>query len=60
MEEPVRQDENLRLAGLRFKASCGDTNAAAELKSALIERMALPFYQAVSIELVCTFCSLQA
>ncbi len=51
IEEPVQQDENLRLAGLRFRAVAGDAAAAAELKSAIVARMALPLYQAVALQL---------
>ena len=52
MDEVIKQDENLRLAGLRFRAAGGDKEAAAALKSALVERKALPFYQLVATELV--------
>lgn len=50
-EDAVKQDENLRLAGLWFKAAHGDAAATTELKSALITRMALPFYQEVEMQL---------
>lgn len=51
IEEPVKQDANLRLAELRFKAAAGDTTAASELKTSIVSRMALPLYEAVSVEL---------
>lgn len=47
----MEQDENLRLAGLRFKAAHGDAAATTELKSALVSRMALPFYKMVEMQL---------
>lgn len=52
VDDFVPQDENLRLAELRFKASHGDTEAAATLKKDLVDRKALPFYQMVATELV--------
>lgn len=52
VDDFAAQDENLRLAELRFKASRGDAEAAAALKKDLIERKALPFYQTVATELV--------
>ncbi|KAI0565522.1 26S Proteasome non-ATPase regulatory subunit 6 [Gracilaria domingensis] len=50
-EEGITQDENLRLAELRFKASKGDTDAVSVLKKDLIERKALPLYLEVATEL---------
>lgn len=47
------QDENMRLAELRFEASRGNTEAMESLKKSLIERKALPFYLLVATELVC-------
>lgn len=52
VEETIAPDENIRLAALRFKAVNGDAEAAAELKTALIARNALPFYKIVATELV--------
>lgn len=52
VEDVIAQDENLRLAELRFKAARGDSEAAASLKKELTERKALPFYQLVATELV--------
>lgn len=52
MADTIVQDENLRLADLRFKASRGDKDAIATLKKDLIERKALPFYTLVATELV--------
>lgn len=52
VDDFVAQDENLRLAELRFKACRGDQTAAAALKKALIARKALPFYEMVAMELV--------
>jgi hypothetical protein len=51
-EEIVVQDENLRIAELCFKAKRGDVDAAAELKTAFIERKALPFLRTASLILV--------
>lgn len=51
VEDVIAQDENLRLAELRFKAARGDSEAAASLKKELTERKALPFYQLVATEL---------
>lgn len=51
-DENIAQDENLRLADLRFKASRGDNKAMATLKDQLVERKALPFYSIVATELV--------
>lgn len=51
-DEPITQDENLRLADLRFKASRGDNEAMVTLKDRLVERKALPFYSIVATELV--------
>ncbi|CAN8070961.1 unnamed protein product [Agarophyton chilense] len=50
-EDGVGQDENLRLAELRFKASMGDPTAVPVLKKDLVERKALPLYLEVSTEL---------
>mmetsp|Transcript_15665 Transcript_15665/g.27469 ORF Transcript_15665/g.27469 Transcript_15665/m.27469 type:complete len:381 (+) Transcript_15665:97-1239(+) len=50
-EEPVPQDENLRLAELRFHANKGKVEAAAELRKAIVERLALPLLHKVSKEL---------
>lgn len=52
VDDFVAQDENLRLAELRFKAARGDGAAASALKKDLIARKALPFYQLVATELV--------
>lgn len=51
VEDSIPQDENLRLAGLRFRASRGDKSVVPELKEALIERKALPFYEIIATEL---------
>lgn len=51
-DDNVAQDENLRLAELRFRAFRGDTEAVATLKKDLIERKALPLYSIVSVDLV--------
>jgi hypothetical protein len=54
-QEAVVQDENLRLADLRFKAQHGDADAASELKQCLVDRKALPFLQESTLALVrCT------
>ncbi len=50
-EDQFKQDENLRLAGLRFEAERGNSEAAAELKSSLISRIALPMYNDVALQL---------
>lgn len=50
-DDTIPQDENLRLAELRFKANRGCAESAATLKKQLIERKALPFYQLVATEL---------
>lgn len=50
-EEQFKQDENLRIADLRFKAVRGSKEAAAELKSVLVSRMALPMYNDVALQL---------
>lgn len=55
VEDTIPQDENLRLAELRFRASQGDQQVVPELKKALIDRKALPFYQIISTELVSSF-----
>lgn len=56
-DEPVPQDENLRLADLRYTASLAPTatereEAAAALKAAIIDRKAVPLLVEVSAELV--------
>lgn len=51
-EETVAQDENLRLAELRFQALHGSDAAAKELKSSIVDRKALPFLKSVSVTLV--------
>lgn len=56
-DEPVPQDENLRLADLRYTASMAPTTsereeAAAALKAAIIDRKAVPLLVEVSAELV--------
>lgn len=51
MEEHIKQDENLRLANLRFQAERGNTDSANELKTSLISRLALPFYNDVALQL---------
>lgn len=51
-EEGITQDENLRLAELRFKASRGDADAVATLKKDMIDRKALSLYLQVATELV--------
>lgn len=53
--EILGQDENLRLAELRFRASRGDAEATVTLKTDLIARKALPFYLKVATELVSSF-----
>lgn len=50
-DDLVKQDENLKLANLEFQAKRGNTEAATELKSALVSRLALPFYTKVTLEL---------
>lgn len=55
-DEPVPQDENLRLADLRYTASLAPTatereEAAAALKAAIIDRKAVPLLVEVSAEL---------
>lgn len=57
-DENITQDDNLRLADLRFKASRGDDDAMASLKDQLVKRKALPFYSIVATELVRLFLSL--
>lgn len=64
-DEPVPQDENLRLADLRYTASLAPTatereEAAAALKAAIIDRKAVPLLVEVSAELVRFFCVLAA
>jgi hypothetical protein len=51
-QEAVAQDENLRLADLRFKAQHGDADAASELKTCLVDRKALPFLRESTLALV--------
>lgn len=51
-EEGIAQDENLRLAELRFKASRGDADAVATLKKDMIDRKAINLYLQVATELV--------
>lgn len=48
----VSQDENLRLADLRFRALRGNDDATMKLKEDLAARKALPFYILIASELV--------
>lgn len=50
-EDHFKQDENLRLARLRFEAERGNTSSTAELKTALVSRMALPMYNDIALQL---------
>lgn len=52
-DDIIPQDDNLRLAELRFKANRGCAQSATTLKKELIDRKALPFYLLVATELVC-------
>lgn len=54
-DDAVSQDDNLRLADLRFKATRGDADAIAKLKKDLVARKALPFYTLVATDLVSFF-----
>lgn len=53
-DDTIAQDENLRLADLRFKATRGDAYAIATLKKDLVACKALPFYTLVATDLVCS------